>query len=110
MCSPSPETLWTVQNLSGNSAGIIFHARIPVDGSPEVVKSFNPAPGYTYEGLTCLDDQTALVVGSKGVNLDSSDPEGIIVSTTDGGDNWTHHSAPLDDVSAWKTSFVGARR
>lgn len=110
MCSPSPDTLWTVQNLGGNSGGIIFHARIPVDGSTKVVKHFNPAPGYVYAGLTCLDDQTALVVGKKGVTLDSSYPEGVIVSTTDGGDNWTRHSAPLDDVWPWKTSFVGARR
>lgn len=105
MCSPSPDTLWTVQNQQ--TVGQIFHARIPVDGSPNDVRNFDPANGYLYEGLTCVDDQTALVVG---FTLNSSLPRGIILSTTDGGQNWTRHAAPLDSVWAWKTSFVGARR
>lgn len=105
MCSPSQDTLWTVQNQQ--TAGEIFHARVPVDGSKPAIGHWDPVHGYLYEGLTCMDDQTALVVG---FTLNPSLPRGIILSTTDGGVNWKRHVAPLDDVWAWKTSFVGARR
>lgn len=105
MCAPSPDTLWVVQNQQ--TAGEIFHARIPVDDSPNDVQGFDPVNGYLYEGLTCVDDDTALVVG---FTLNRSLPTGIILSTTDGGESWTRHSAPLDNVSPWKASFVGARR
>jgi hypothetical protein len=108
MCSPSPDTLWTVQNQQ--TAGKIFHASIPVDGSEPVVSDWDPANGYLYGGLTCVDDQTALVVGFKADNLDPSYQQGIILSTTDGGMNWKRHTAPLNNVEALKTSFVGARR
>ena len=105
MCAPSPDTVWTVQNQ--NAAGTIYHVRVFDVGEPKV-SHFNPFNGYLYEGMTCVDDQTALVVG---FTFDPSQPaRGIILSTTDGGQNWTRHSAPLDNVWAWKTSFVGARR
>jgi photosystem II stability/assembly factor-like uncharacterized protein len=82
MCAPSADTVWAVQNQ--NTAGAIFHVRILADGSSRIDK-FNPVNGYLYEGMTCVDDQSALVVGYRGGTTDSSLPEGIILFTTDGG-------------------------
>ncbi len=109
MCAPTADSVWLVLNLSGGSGGNILRVRLN-DPDPAEVLPFNPAPGYLYEGMTCLDDQKALVVGLKGVTLDPSLPEGVIVSTTDGGQTWKTHRIPVDDVAFWKTSFVGARR
>jgi photosystem II stability/assembly factor-like uncharacterized protein len=106
MCAVSSDTVWVVQNLSGNQ-GAIRHARVFDAGEP-VIRDFDPVSGYAYEGLTCVDDQTALAVGQN--FEDPSYPAGVIVSTTDGGDSWTRHSIPFSDVGFWKTSFVGARR
>lgn len=71
---------------------------------------FNPVKGYLYEGMTCVDDQRALVIGYWGGTTDSSLQEGIILSTTDGRESSTRYSVPIDDVKLWKTSFGGARR
>lgn len=109
MCAPSPDTVWAVLNLSGQSGGTIYHVRVFDVGDPEV-STFNPAGGYSYEGLTCVDDQTALAVGLGGSSTDPSLPGGVIVSTTDGGQSWVTHPLPVDDVGFWKVSFVGARR
>jgi photosystem II stability/assembly factor-like uncharacterized protein len=109
MCAPSPDTVWAVLNLGGASGGTIYHVRVFEDGEPEV-RTFRPAPGYSYEGLTCVDDQTALAVGLSGASTDPSLPGGVIVSTTDGGQSWVTHPLPVDDVGFWKVSFVGARR
>ena len=84
MCPSSPDTLWAVQ--SQNTAGAIFHVRLKDGGDPDVDR-FDPFNGYLYEGMTCVDDQTALVVGFRGGSVDPSEPRGIIVSTTDGGQN-----------------------
>lgn len=116
MCAPSEDTLWTVQYL-GVGGGIIHHVRLLDAGSP-VVRPFQPVPDYKgagafdygYGGVTCVDDQTALVVGYRSRGADPSLPRGIILSTTDGGDSWTTHPIPADDIKLWKTSFVGARR
>ena len=108
MCAYSADALWLVQYVSLNS-GFIYHVRVFEDKEPEV-KTFRPtAPvGYAYGGLTCVDDQTALALG---YSYDPSTfPKGVIVSTTDGGDNWVSHPLPVDDVWFWKVSFVGARR
>ena len=106
MCSPSPDTLWAVQYQ--NTVGFIHHVRVFDVGEPEV-RSFNPFDGYLYEGMTCVDDQTALVVGLKASSSDPLLPDGLIISTSDGGQNWIRHSIP-DNVVLWKTSFVGAQR
>lgn len=108
MCSPAAGSVWVVQNQSGESAGSIFHVQLQDEESPTIFE-FNPAPGYVYGGLTCIDDQSALAVGYRGVTLDDSMPEGVIVSTIDGGQNWIQQRVPVD-VKFWKTSFVGARR
>ena len=109
MCAPSPDSVWAVQNQ--NTQGTIWHVRL-VDGEDPEVHQFNPflGLGYVYEGMTCVDDQTALVVGLAIHPIDPSQPKGIIASTTDGGQSWTRHSIPVDDVTFWKVSFVGARR
>ena len=109
MCAPSPDSVWAVLNLSGQSGGEIYHVRVFENKEPEV-SIFNPAGGYAYEGLTCVDDQTVLAVGMKGASLDPSAPDGVIVSTTDGGQSWVKQRLPVDDVAFWKVSFVGARR
>jgi photosystem II stability/assembly factor-like uncharacterized protein len=102
MCAPSEDTLWAVQ-YQGRAGGVIYHARLLGDGTSEVA-SFNPSPGYAYEGLTCVDDQTAVAVGYQA----PGQSPGLIVSTTDGGTTW--RSVIIDNVMFWKTSFVGARR
>lgn len=109
MCALRADSLWGVLNLSGASGGNIFHAQLK-DGESPAIQYFDPATGYLYEGLTCVGDRTALTVGLRGVTLDPSLPAGVILSTTDGGQSWTNHSLPVDDVYLWKTSFVGARR
>jgi photosystem II stability/assembly factor-like uncharacterized protein len=105
MCAPSSDTVWAVQNQ--NTQGTIYHVRVFDAGKP-VISDFNPASDYVYEGLTCVDDQTALAVGQNFTV--SSLPMGVIVSTTDGGQSWVTHPLPVDDVTFWKVSFVGARR
>jgi photosystem II stability/assembly factor-like uncharacterized protein len=109
MCSPAEDRVWAVQNQSGASSGAVFHVQVGEDGTPEI-SEFNPVPGYAYEGMTCAGKGAALVVGFRGEGVDPSEPEGVIVSTSDGGQTWHRHSAPIQDVSVWKTSFAGARR
>lgn len=108
MCSPTSDTLWAVQNLSGNSSGLIFHVRVENGGL--AVEPFNPEPLYIKEGITCSDDLHAAAVGSKGASADPGLPQGIILMTEDGGLTWTSQSVPTNDVTFWKVSFVGARR
>jgi photosystem II stability/assembly factor-like uncharacterized protein len=107
MCAAGPDTLWAVENQ--NTAGTIYHVLV-LDGGNAFVAGFDPVNGYLYEGMTCADDQTVLVVGFAGPTTDPSLPRGLIVSTTDAGQSWRQHSGPLDNVSLWKASFVGARR
>jgi photosystem II stability/assembly factor-like uncharacterized protein len=105
MCAYSTGALWLVQYQSTNT-GLIYHVSLE-SGDP--VEQFVPVPGYNYEGLTCVNDQTALVVGY----TDLADPplqRGIILVTKDGGKNWEIQPTPVDDVKFWKVSFVGARR
>jgi photosystem II stability/assembly factor-like uncharacterized protein len=108
MCAVSADTVWVVQNHSGESGGTIFHVRLQ-DGQ-SVVDSFNPASNYTYEGLACADDQEVAVVGFRSVGSDPSLPAGVIVSTKDGGQTWFNQPVPVNDAHFWKVSFVGARR
>ncbi len=107
MCAPTADSVWVVLN-EGRDSGGIFHVQLR-DGEQPEIHEFNPAPGYLYEGLTCTDDQSAVVVGYR-VTSDDSVPDGVIVSTNDGGQHWKKHHVPVDDVDFWKASFVGARR
>ncbi len=108
MCSPTPDTLWAVQNLSGNSSGLIFHVR--VQNGQVAVEQFNPNTLYIKEGVTCAEDLHVVVVGSRAAEADPTFPMGIILRTDDGGLNWTEQPTPVDDVVFWKVSFVGAQR
>jgi photosystem II stability/assembly factor-like uncharacterized protein len=108
MCSPTPETIWAVQNLGGQSGGLIFHVR--VEDGHLAVEQFEPEPLYIKEGITCTDDLHAVAVGSKAAQVDPDLPQGIILMTEDGGLTWTSQSVPTNAVSFWKVSFVGARR
>ena len=113
MCAYSADALWLVQ-YQGRGPGVIYHVSVE-GGVPDVVE-FHPVDKngnvllYAYEGLTCVDDQTALVVGYQILPLDQSQPLGIILSTNDGGKSWVRQPLPVDDVEFWKVSFVGARR
>ena len=106
MCAYSADALWFVQfqgTLTGN--GLIYHLRLE-DGEAQ---EFIPVEEYKYEGLTCVNDQAAMVVGY----TDLPDPpqqRGIILVTNDGGQTWENQPLPVDDVSLWKVSFVGAYR
>ncbi|UCG13348.1 MAG: hypothetical protein JSU72_02345 [Deltaproteobacteria bacterium] len=91
MCAPGSDTVWAVQNQD-ISAGVIYHVRVFDAGEPEIrpfdpAKDFDPTLSCRYEGLTCVDDQTALAVGS--CPLKPTGVIGVIVSTTDGdGVGW----------------------
>lgn len=107
MCAYSADKVWLVQfQGSATGYGIIYNARL--EGGEICVDQFTPDPNYKYEGLTCVDDQRALVVGY----TDSPDllPKGIILATNDGGQSWVRQRIPVDDAKFWKVSFVGARR
>ena len=108
MCAYSADKIWLVQYQSGYPLGngVIYHVRLE-DGQHHV-DTWIPDKDYKYEGLTCVDDQTALVVGY--TDSDDLSPKGIILVTNDGGTSWVKQSLPVDDVSFWKVSFVGARR
>lgn len=107
MCAYSVDALWFVQFQTGfPNYGIIWHVRLE-EGEPHT-EFWTPELDYALEGLTCVDAQTALVVGY----TDKNDvwPKGIILATNDGGQTWERQPLPLDDASFWKVSFVGARR
>ena len=108
MCAYSADKVWLVQYHSGiEAAGDIYH--VSLEDGEAVVETFQPVPKYKYEGLTCVNNQTAVVVGY----TDSDDPQlqkGLIIVTNDGGKNWEIQPTPVDDVSFWKVSFVGAHR
>ncbi len=107
MCAYSADALWLVQ-FQGMS-GIIYHVRL--ENGEAKIKQFVPDNQYNYEGLTCANDQAAVVVGyTKQVDLVPPQQRGIILVTNDGGLNWENQPLPVDDVSLWKVSFVGARR
>ena len=113
MCAYSADALWLVQFQAGTDiAGDIYH--VSLEGGELDAKTFQPFDGlpYKYEGLTCVDDQTALVVGYTDVtNPPQPQKErGIILVTNDGGQTWERQPLPVDDVRFWKVSFVGARR
>ena len=106
MCAYSADSLWFVQYQSGfEQAGNIYHLHLK-DGDAQ---TFSPVAEYKYEGLTCVNDQTAVVVGW----TDMADPplqKGLIIVTNDGGKHWEIQPTPVDNVKFWKVSFVGAHR
>jgi photosystem II stability/assembly factor-like uncharacterized protein len=108
ICAASAHTVWGVLNLSGASGGRIYRVRL-MDGEADV-DSFTPITSYLFEGMTCIDDHTALVVGYRAIGADPSLPEGVILFTNDGGQSWVNQHSPVDNVAFWKVSFVGARR
>jgi len=109
ICAPHPNTVWAALNLGGNTGGRIFHVRL-MNGQEPVVNEFTPIGGYIFEGITCLDDRQACVVGSRGFSTDPSLPLGVILFTSDGGRHWVSRRSPVDNVAFWKVSFVGAHR
>ena len=116
MCAYSADSLWIVQFQGSVVPGTIYHVSVDEDGEADV-DDFYPTDKngkvlpYTYEGLTCVDDQTALVVGySTMLNPPPQHEKGIILRTDDGGQTWERQPLPVDDVEFWKVSFVGARR
>jgi len=108
MCALSADTVWAIQNHSGDNGGVIYHVVLE-DGQP-VIDSFNPASNYTYQGIACADDQAMVAVGYRGVSVDPSLPPGVIVSTKDGGQTWFSQPLSVDDAHFTKVSFVGAHR
>ena len=108
MCAYSADKVWLVQYQSGlTQSGNIYH--VSLEGGKFDLETFQPVSEYKYEGLTCVNDQTAVVVGY----TDSTDPplqKGIILVTNDGGKNWEIQPTPVDDAWFWKVSFVGAHR
>jgi photosystem II stability/assembly factor-like uncharacterized protein len=112
MCAYSADAVWLVQFQGSVVPGIIWHVSVE-GGVPDVV-DFHPVDKngdvlpYYYGGLTCVDEQTALVVGYT-VDFDSSQ-KGIILLTNDGGKSWVRQPLPVNDVYFWKVSFVGGHR
>ncbi len=106
MCGYSADALWFVQYQSGYiQTGNIYHFNL----EDEKAEQFTPVDQYKYEGLTCLNDQTAIVVGYTDV-VDPPQQRGLIIVTNDGGKTWENQPLPVDDVSLWKVSFVGLQR
>ena len=62
-----------------------------------------------YEGMTCLNERVAWVVGYQAYGADPAQSPGVILHTVDGGASWTRQT-PLVSGNFWKVSFVGARR
>jgi photosystem II stability/assembly factor-like uncharacterized protein len=107
MCAYNADALWFVQFQGGSGGGIIYHAGL--ENGHFYADDFMPDLDYRYEGLTCVSDQAAVVVGY----TDSDDPSiqrGIILATSDGGKSWDRQPVPVDGVRFWKVSFVGAQR
>ena len=107
MCAYSADALWFVQFQGTHVGGTIYHL-YPEDEKVEI-KQFNPFPPYLYEGLTCVNDQSAVVVGYTNA-IEPPGQRGIILVTNDGGETWENQPLPVDDVTLWKVSFVGAHR
>lgn len=109
LCAGGEDLAWGVYNLSGSSGGRIYRVRIN-PGSASTWEEFNPLPGYMYEGITCLDGNTAWVAGYRGNTVGEDKQRGIILATVDGGAHWTSQSLSETDFDTWKISFVGAHR
>jgi hypothetical protein len=77
--------------------------------APVISDIKDPTGKYEYEGVTCLDERTAWVVGYKALGVSPDLLEGVIVHTTD-GTHWKTQPMPVKDVALWKVSFVGAHR
>ena len=108
VCAINADLVWAILNHSGGSGGEIFRVRL--EKGQVLSDHWNPAPDYTYGGITAFDAQTAWVVGNKNIGSDHPElPSGIILHTKDGA-NWTSQKLPVDDVELWKVSFVGAHR
>jgi photosystem II stability/assembly factor-like uncharacterized protein/nitrous oxidase accessory protein NosD len=107
LCAAGADGIWGVQTL-GYDSGWIWRVHVAADGTVDS-RSFTPAStAFSYEGVTCLDEHTAWVVGWNALHTTGL-PLGVIVITHDGGEHWMQGSAP-DDIEYWKVSFVGARR
>jgi photosystem II stability/assembly factor-like uncharacterized protein len=107
ICAPDADTVWAVQNHSGESGGSIIRVRL-VNG--EVISDImDPTGKYQYEGVTCFDGKTVWVVGFKAYGVSPSLPEGVMLLTSDGA-TWTSQPLPVNDVALWKVSFAGAHR
>lgn len=109
MCAYSADALWFVQFQGARVGGVIYHLYPDPDNKEVEIEPFNPFPSYLYEGLTCVDDKFAVVVGFTNLN-EPSQQRGIILLTHDGGQTWDKQALPVDDVYLWKVSFVGAHR
>jgi hypothetical protein len=107
ICAASPETVWGV--LNQGLMGHLYRVEVAEDGSI-ITKEFQPASiAYSYEGVSCLDDRIAWVVGLQFIDKYPDLPLGVIVYTVDGGDTWVQGTGPAN-IKYWKVSFVGARR
>jgi photosystem II stability/assembly factor-like uncharacterized protein len=107
LCAAGTKAIWAVQTL-GYGSGWIWAVHVAADGSVESRKFTPASTAFSYEGVTCLDDRTAWVVGMNSLHVPGL-PLGVIVSTSDGGEHWVQGSAPAD-IEYWKVSFAGARR
>ena len=107
ICAPRADMAWAVE-YGGFGGGTIFRVNL-VDGEGKT-QFMQPNASYSYEGVTCFDNETAWVVGFKTIMAKEEFPHGIILHTEDGGTTWQRQEMPVDDVGLWKISFVGAHR
>jgi photosystem II stability/assembly factor-like uncharacterized protein len=108
ICAPNADTVWAVQNHSGESGGSII--RVKLEDGKVISDIMDPTDHYQYEGVTCSDENTAWVVGFKAYGVSPELPEGVILYTSDSGANWISQTMSVNDVALWKVSFVGAHR
>jgi parallel beta-helix repeat protein len=107
ICAAGTEAVWGVQNH--DLSGTIYRVHVAGEGSVDS-QTFDPTEAvYSFEGVTCLDDRIAWVVGLQWIDRYPDLPIGVTLSTVDGGESWVQGTGPTD-IRYWKVSFVGARR
>jgi photosystem II stability/assembly factor-like uncharacterized protein len=106
MCAPDENTLWLAQYTSFNS-GAVYRAVLAPDEEKAEITQMNINYPYAYGGVFCYSNDIIWVLGYNS----EENPQGIILHTSDGGENWTRQQLPpgAHDVQLWKGSFVRER-
>ncbi len=107
MCAPDENTLWLAQYTNFNS-GAVYRAVLAPDEEKAEITQMNVNYPYAYGGVFCYSSDIIWVLGYN----PEENPQGIILHTSDGGENWTRQQLPpgAHDVQLWKVSFVRERQ
>jgi photosystem II stability/assembly factor-like uncharacterized protein len=110
ICAPNADTVWSAQNVDSNAGFVIQTQLVNGQAISNLTDPMNRT--YTYEGVSCFDENNVWVVGMRGMSAATILPSGVILHTVDGGKTWTNQTllSKDSDVALWKVSFVGAHR